>query len=111
MSDPSAKPMVIRKVAKNAIQNSAPVKRPPLNPGHQSKLLKITGVPSPAAPFTWAKSISKVSYQLDFSLGKQFQPRLIGDEDRDMAIGFDFGLHHHQKLRLGISMLGDLFCD
>lgn len=91
VNDPSAKPIVIRKAAKNAIQKSAPIKQASLISDDQSKLLKIISVPNPAAPFTWAKSISKVSYQLDFSSGKQFQPLVIGDEDRDMAIGFDFG--------------------
>jgi hypothetical protein len=91
VNDPSAKPIVIRKAAKNAIQKSAPIKQASLISDDQSTLLKIISVPNPAEPFTWAKSISKVSYQLDFSSGKQFQPLVIGDEDRDMAIGFDFG--------------------
>jgi len=90
-NDPLAKPIVVRKASKNVIQNSAPVKQVSLTPSDQSNLLKIISVPDPAAPFTWAKSISKVSHQFDYSFGKQFQPRMIGDEDRDMAIGFDFG--------------------
>jgi hypothetical protein len=41
--------------------------------------------------FIWAKSTSKVKYNLDFSRGQQFQPSKNGDEDRDMVIGLDFG--------------------
>jgi hypothetical protein len=91
VKDPSAKPIVIRKAAQTIIHKPSPVKQASLTPADQSKLLKIIGVPNPVVPFSWAKSLSKVNYQLDYSLGKQFQPRVIGDEDRDMAIGFDFG--------------------
>ncbi len=91
VKDPSAKPIVIRKVAQPIIHKPSPAKQTLLTAAEQTKLLKIIGVPNPALPYSWAKSISKVNYQLDYSFGKQFQPRVIGDEDRDIAIGFDFG--------------------
>lgn len=91
VKDPSAKPIIIRKAAQPIIHKPLPAKQVSLTPADQSKLLKIIGVPNPVVPFSWAKSISKVNYRLDYSFGKQFQPRVIGDEDRDMAIGFDFG--------------------
>ena len=90
VNDPLAKPIVIRKAAKPALGKSIPIKQVLVIPDNKPKL-KVNGIPNPIAPFTWAKSISKVDYQLDYSFGKQFQPQVIGDEDRDIAIGFDFG--------------------
>lgn len=91
VNDPSAMPLVIRKSAKTVTQKLHPVKQAPITLEDHSNLLKIISVPNTAEPFTWAQSVSKVSYQLDYSFGRQFQPKVIGDEDRDMAIGFDFG--------------------
>jgi hypothetical protein len=90
-TDPSGKPFVERIGFNTLLPKHTPTKQMQSVVNQQCDLLKITKVPSPPMPFTWAKSISKVEYKLHFSNGKQFQPKEIGDEDRDMTIGFDFG--------------------
>jgi hypothetical protein len=90
-ADPSGKPLVKRVGVNIPSPKPTPTRQVQLSVNQQCDVLKITKIPKPPIPFTWAKSVSKVEYRLNFSSGKQFQPTKIGDEDRDMTIGFDFG--------------------
>ena len=89
--NPSGKPLVKRIGLNPSAQKPPPTKQVKANLNRQLDLLKIIKVPNPPTTFTWAKSISKVDYQFNFSNGEKFQPIENGDEDRDMTIGFDFG--------------------
>jgi hypothetical protein len=90
-TDPSGKPLVKRVGVNTPSPKPIPTKQVQSIVNQQCDVLKIIKIPNPPMPFTWAKSISKVEYRLNFANGKQFQPTVIGDEDRDMTIGFDFG--------------------
>lgn len=91
LKDTNTKPIVIRKVTSPEIKKSTPVRQIITTPEVKFEGLKIINFPNAENPFTWTKSSNQVRYRFDFSRGKQFQPKEVGDEDIDMVMGFDFG--------------------